>query len=178
MADKHNKIYHLLVKGEDDFTGILAYSVYKRHKHDVIKSLEGESGVFPSDRLHEFHRLSCTETQIQSYRNQAVLMAKDFAKSVWEIQSKDLEESIDQQIEENRIACQEDFERRLRELKPPFWSSVLASVVGSFVFVLAVGLLIFLTRSLKHTPRHAIEDAFGVEIKDRGAVPEQPLTSP
>jgi len=174
VADKHNKIYHLLVEGEDDFTGILAYSVYKRHKHDVMKSLEGGSGAFPHERLQEFYLLSCTETQLQSYRNQALLMARDFAKNVWEAQSKDLEESIDQQLQEHEDAHKEELERRIRELKPSFWSSVLASVVGSFVFILFVGVLFFFLKSLKHNPINEIQESLGVEIKDRDSAIDAP----
>ena len=64
-------VFSQLVETPDDFLGMLAYSLYKRHKIEWLQA-------HPQDNHQAFKKVACTPQQIGMYRNQAEQMAKNF----------------------------------------------------------------------------------------------------
>ncbi|MBK5002338.1 hypothetical protein IAE37_004614 [Pseudomonas sp. S31] len=64
-------VFRKLVESPDDFLGLLAYSLYKRHKIEWI-------GTHPYDEHETFKKVACTPQQLGMYRYQAEQMAKGF----------------------------------------------------------------------------------------------------
>lgn len=59
------------MESPDDFLGLLAYSLYKRHKIEWIEA-------HPDDDHEAFKKVACTPQQLGMYRYQAEQMAKNF----------------------------------------------------------------------------------------------------
>lgn len=64
-------VFRKLVESPDDFLGLLAYSLYKRHKIEWIEA-------HPDDNHEAFKKVACTPQQLGMYRYQAEQMAKSF----------------------------------------------------------------------------------------------------
>ncbi len=64
-------VFRKLVESPDDFLGLLAYSLYKRHKIEWIEA-------HPDDDHEAFKKVACTPQQLGMYRYQAEQMAKSF----------------------------------------------------------------------------------------------------
>ena len=64
-------VFRKLVESPDDFLGMLAYSLYKRHKIEWIEA-------HPDDDHEAFKKVACTPQQLGMYRYQAEQMAKSF----------------------------------------------------------------------------------------------------
>ncbi len=53
---RYSYIYNNLVKGSDDFVGLVAYSIYKKEKIKYIQDFEDAHGHSPStEELLDFH---------------------------------------------------------------------------------------------------------------------------
>lgn len=64
-------VFNHLVEAPDDFLGLLAYSLYKRHKIEWVQA-------HPLDDHQSFKKVACTPQQIAMYKHQAEQMAKNF----------------------------------------------------------------------------------------------------
>lgn len=65
MPRSYNFIYNLLVKGEDDIVGHIAYSLYKADKIAHIEQFKREEGREPEESdLEAYHRISATPSNI------------------------------------------------------------------------------------------------------------------
>jgi ATP-dependent Zn protease len=85
-----------------------------------------------------------------------------------------LEEVIGDHDKENEIRLKDE----LRRVKPSFWVGVWSSVIGSFIFILLLGILVFFSWSLKQGPRQAIELIFNVKISPAETGPKMPSPTP
>lgn len=142
--DRYNYIFSGLVKDEDDILGQLAYSVYKRQKIEYIQAFRERNGTVPLDcDLIAFHDLSNSSAQIDAYRTQATRLATNFLESSLGAESEEL---------------------------AAFYSArakgASQSLVGSGLFTLLIGCLVFFAWSLKQGPRQVIEQVFDVVIID------------
>jgi hypothetical protein len=154
VSASFNSIYGLLVEDQNDFLGILAYSVYKRQKIEFIHVHLAKTGQPPSDAdLAPFYALSRSETQLQHYRTQALALAEEFVTT-----------AFGEHLETTRETLEQEYKVKLETLKPSFGESVFASVIGSFVFTLLLGLIVFFSWSLTQGPQQVIESIFKVRI--------------
>lgn len=160
-----NTIYGSLVESQTDFLGILAYSVYKRQKTELIARLRERTpeGELPEAELRSFYELSRSETQLTHYRAQAAALAEEFAIEV-----------AGQEMDAERERLDREYRLKLESQKPKFWSAVFASVVASFIFTLLLGLLVFFSWSLKQGPKDLIETVFDVKITPHERQTEPP----
>lgn len=55
-------VFSKMVESDEDFLGLLAYSLYKRHKIEWIRDHD-------SSNHDPFKRIACTEQQVRMYRD-------------------------------------------------------------------------------------------------------------
>ena len=91
---KYNFIYLKLVKNENDFRGIVAYSLYKQHKINHIKEFKNKnSGQLPTEEeLENFHKICSSEDSVDGYRSRAKDIITRFTSEVLEEKRKEIEE--------------------------------------------------------------------------------------
>lgn len=155
----YNFIYRELVKDEADVIGVIAYSVYKRQKIEYIESIRTEHARSPDDReLASFRALTNSPTQLDSYKQQAITLARGFLQSAISEEAKTLS-----------MRYEEESKQKLARFKPSFWIGVAQSVIGSAGFVLLLGILVIFTWSLNQGPRQVIEQVFDVTISNNPA---------
>mgnify|MGYP000147368717 CR=1 FL=1 len=149
MMRKFSFIYDKIVKGEKDLAGIIAYSIYKKQKIEVIKNIKKnkkDDEVLESE-LTAFVDLSNTNTQIESYRNEAKKCLREYSDIL-------LGEKID------------DIEAYYKKkLINKFFTGVWQSVLGSLFFTLLIAILIIIVWSTKIGMEEVVENIFNVEIK-------------
>lgn len=72
-------MYEKLVESEEDFIGIVAYSIYKRQKQVFLKEQESKGSKRVNPRaMQQFLDLASSESQIKLYREQAAKLTKEF----------------------------------------------------------------------------------------------------
>jgi archaellum biogenesis protein FlaJ (TadC family) len=76
--------------------------------------------------------------------------------------------TLDKVIQDYEDEYDERLKRELQSLKPKFWTGVWQSVIGSLIFILVLGLLVFFSWSLKQGPKDLIESMFNVKISPAG----------
>lgn len=136
MPRSYNFIYRELVEDQNDIVGHIAYALYKADKIKFIEKFkEDHNSSEPTEKdLEPFHNISCIEGSLDRYKLTAVSILQRFL-------DYSLEDSTNK-IEEN---CLNSHKQMLSDvispLKPAgrykqFFSGVLQSVVGAFVFAL------------------------------------------
>ena len=139
MPKAYNEIYSKLVEDDNDIVGHVAYSIYKRQKIDYIDDLKQKGITVTDSDLEHFHRVTLTDTNINSYNLQANSVLNNFIGNI-------LSEEI-KQIEDNLKKEQEETLREVVEnLTPSFWVSVLSGVVSAFFFAGILALIVFIIR--------------------------------
>ncbi len=118
-------VFSKLVASDDDFLGLIAYSLYKRHKIEWIR-------LHPDQSTLTFKQIACTPLQLGMYRDQAEQFAKNF-----------IEESLDQLGAEMKEAITTSVVvERIDSLKPGFWRSIGNHALSGVASV-AVALALF-----------------------------------
>ena len=75
----YSKVYKLLVNGEDDLVGQIAYAIYKQQKIEKITRFTTQNKRPPSDEeLSSFMENAESETQRRFYNDRAVSILKEF----------------------------------------------------------------------------------------------------
>lgn len=137
---KYNHIYQLLVLGDDDLIGQVAYSLYKKEKCAWGSRFIEENGAEPSDDdVALFHCFTCSEENKIRFR----LQAKNIVLN-----------TIDAVTSENIRRAREELNRNHRTqllaivepLRTSFWMGVLQGVIASFVFSLLIVLFITIAK--------------------------------
>ena len=124
-------VYSRLVKDDDDVTGQIAYSIYKRTKQEFIRKKQEEFSlnVIPDDVFEEFYATQ-TDYVLELHRIHAKTLLREFLDNSY----KDDVAKEKQQLQEEH---NEHYAKLADAAKPSFWYGVLQSVVGSFLFLLA-----------------------------------------
>ena len=142
----YNDIYARLIETDEDVFGIVAYALYKKHKISWANSHYERTEKYPTKEEYEvFHSSSITEEALAGYRTQAKEILVEFLdEAVTELRTA-AEEAIDELAED----YQGQLVAGLQEHKTPSWyTAVFQSAIGSFVFVLMIGILYFFMWSL------------------------------
>lgn len=131
----YSKVYKLLVHGEDDLPGQIAYCIYKQHKIEEITRFTLKNKRQPTnEELNTFMENAESENQLRFYNDRAMLILKKF-----------LDETIADEVEKTRSKLKAKFDAEAKELLRPkgFMYGVLQSVFASFIFF-AGGILLLL----------------------------------
>ncbi|RBH56917.1 hypothetical protein C3F00_012905 [Pseudomonas sp. MWU13-2860] len=118
-------VFNKMVEADEDFLGLLAYALYKRHKIEWIRSHD-------SDNHEAFKQVACTPQQVRMYRDKAEQLAKNF-----------IDESLDQLgAEMKETIANGVIVAKIESLKPGFWRS-LGNHTLSGIASVAVALALF-----------------------------------
>ncbi|MCX7067736.1 MAG: hypothetical protein NTW85_08610 [Methylococcales bacterium] len=154
IKGEYNFIYTTLVKDERDIIGIIAYGLYKRQKIEFIRNFEVKYGKAPTDdELKNFHDISNSQSQLESYRLRALELAKEFLETSLAAKANELEDYYDKKASDE-----------IKSAKPKFWFGVAQGFVASFLFVLFIGSMVFFLQAANLGIKNAIEAAFNVQI--------------
>ena len=138
VSHRYSTVYELLVHGEDDLVGQIAYAIYKQQKIEKITRFTTQNKRPPSDEeLSSFMENAESENQLRFYNDRAVSILKDF-----------LEKSLTSEIDEVNFQLKAEYDAKIQELlkdlKPKgFMYGVLQGVFASFIFF-AAGILLLL----------------------------------
>ena len=66
-----NNVFDSMVQSDDDFLGLLSYSLYKRHKIEWLRADRKNSAL-------EFKKVACTPAQMSMYRSKAENLSMGF----------------------------------------------------------------------------------------------------
>lgn len=134
----YSRVYKLLVHGEDDLAGQIAYSIYKNHKIDKITRFAAQNKRLPNnEELTSFMDNAESDEQLRFYNERAMAILKNFAERTLSAEKQRIESEL-------RADYDAKFNELLRELKPKgFMYGVLQSVFASFIFF-AGGILLLL----------------------------------
>ena len=140
IAEPHSysTVYRLLVHGEDDLVGQIAYAVYKQQKIEKITRFATKNKRPPTDEeLASFMENAESETQQSFYNERAVSILQDF-----------LQKSLADEVEEMTAQTKAEYDAKinalLKDLKPKdFMYGVWQGVLASFLFF-AGGILLLL----------------------------------
>jgi len=177
---EYNDIYDLLIDGDSDVMGVIAYAFYKKDKVEWIKKHIAIHGEKPDEKqLKAFYESASTSVSLDGYRQQAKEILTEYVADLRESLEKDVEEmsqKLDEQLEQLENEYQEQLEEYKAKLdkeydeklvekiqdiyKEPFIVSVFKSVVGSIAFVLFIGIAYFFMWSIENiNPTKDVKDS-------------------
>lgn len=137
---KYNPIYQLLVQGDDDLIGQVAYALYKKEKHTWVEQFLKEQGIEPTDdQVADFHRIVCSEESRYRFRLQAQRIV---LRTIDSLTAETLQQAQERLDHNHR----EQLSKIIAPLIPSFWSGVGQGIVASFLFSLLIVLTILIAQ--------------------------------
>ncbi|NVZ30225.1 hypothetical protein HX881_32060 [Pseudomonas gingeri] len=118
-------VFNSLVESDEDFLGLLAYSLYKRHKIEWIRS-------HASDNHDAFKQVACTPQQVSMCREHAEQLAKSFIDVSLEELGQEMKDAMTKSV----------IIEKIESLKPGFWRALGNHTLSGFASV-AVALALF-----------------------------------
>ena len=128
-----NFIYERLVADENDITGHIAYSIYKRKKIEYIRSKVANGVEITNEVLMPFNEISSLETSIDDYKLNAELILKGFTEKINEVTHDEMYSYLKSNQEEILAEV-------IQPLKPNFLKRVASGIVSAFIFALILAL--------------------------------------
>jgi hypothetical protein len=162
--DEHveNNVFDRMVLSEDDFLGLLSYSVYKRHKIEWLRADKSNSA-------EEFKKVACTQAQMLMYR----FKAEQLAKELIDISMAELGEKMRLEIQSEELIL------GIAKCNPPFWSKVGHHFLGGLASALvAVALLGFYSLYANWQNVGGVEGAVKALVKVPADAPSKPAIVP
>ncbi|MHC1753585.1 hypothetical protein [Humidesulfovibrio sp.] len=136
-----NLIYRELVEAPDDFIGLVAYGIYKRRKIEFIQGVVTQTGDAPSDQQIETFHLSC-KANIPGYRTEATAVIQSFLEQYSIDEIDNYKRKLEDEFSNRQDILQAEFENKLERIKPSAFANIFQGAIGSFVFTIAVGLIV------------------------------------
>ena len=136
MGEQHyNFIYSKLVSSEDDVEGMLAYSIYKRHKIEFITNYKDQhQGTAPSDKdMDSFFISSTTDSQLEKYRERAGALLSETVVSM-----------AGNQIDQYEDEMLRDYQTHIKKCLPSSGKTILLNLVATVIFSLLLGIAYFM----------------------------------
>ena len=135
MSKTYNQMHEKLVKSKQDFTGMIAYSIYKTEKRDAIKN-----GI----NVDEFTRLKLRPNEVKKYKSEAEGLVNLFLQAAADDEIKRVKEQLTKEINQitikglpkepwyKKLACWHN--SGAAGVIGNFWTGVIVAV---FVWVMA-----------------------------------------
>lgn len=148
-------VFRQLVETPDDFLGMLAYSLYKRHKIEWLQA-------HPQDNHQAFKKVACTPQQIGMYRSQAEQMAKNFIDITLEALGEEMRNTImTNEVMTRMNQIEPNLSGKIDQLKPPFSKVIGNHFLGGICSaIVAVTLFGFFTLYSKFQKDGGLEGMF------------------
>lgn len=149
-------VFNHLVEAPDDFLGLPAYSLYKRHKIEWVQA-------HPLDDHQSFKKVACTHQQIAMYKHQAEQMAKNFIDVSLEQLGVQMRDSITEDLLITRFDnLAPVIAKKIDELKSGTMKTLGNHLLGGFASVLvALSLFGVLTVYADYQKKDGLEGVFG-----------------
>ena len=163
---QYNRIYNEILKDENDFVGMVAYAIYKKHKISYIENFKSKNGgQSPSeDDLGNFHDSSCLNESINGYSNLAEKKIADFMADLYGHEVEEIKEDYNRKLDQIKQDFTNTIEE-IRELKSPgFLKGVWQSTLGALGYTILIGFLLFTLWTLRFGIKHVIESITGYEF--------------
>lgn len=159
MSKRYSFIYSKLVKNSADIVGLIAYTIYKRHKIEQIMRIRNEFSV-PEDvetQIQAFTSFAESDSQIERYLSEADDLLLAFADSSLESHRKEIEDQFDKSV----LARVEEILPSSKKAKiAQYWVGVSQGVVASIIFVFVVIAIYAFTNGLKLNPAEDLKKRF------------------
>jgi kynureninase len=155
-------MYGLLVTSEDDLVGLVAYSLYKRHKISFLESHFAAQGQQP------------TVAEIQAF---SASMALPVQRVMYLEKANSLLEAMNEELLEDAIKrLDKNYKKKLvEELKKGkgFWASLWENILANLaaIVVLAIATFVIYAQNVGSTPE-AFGKLFGYEVKRKDTAPQ------
>lgn len=121
MTKDYNKIHEKLVSSKNDFTGMIAYSIYKKEKKDAIKN-----GL----DIEEFIKLKAQRNEIKKYKKEAEDLVNIFLETAADKAIEKVKDELTKKITKLTI---EDFPSESSYKRLLAWhNNGAAGIVGNF----------------------------------------------
>lgn len=135
---RYSFIYSMLVSQDDDFVGLVAYSIYKKEKIAHVKAFQEKHGRDPEPtELENFH--SSARNRIDQYKELAEHRVANFGEIIYSEKLESLETQYDLRIKEE-----------IAKISPSWWKGVFQSIVGSFIYTISIGLVVMAILCAQH----------------------------
>lgn len=155
MASTHNYIYENLVKNDKDILGIIAYGIYKKHKIEFIDKIKKEQGRIPTDEeCRSFFVFSTTETQLDSYRDQAEMLLSEAVGNIAREEIVEFEKEMLKNYKKEISSC-------VPSNMKTFWLSAIAGVVSTLMFTIIAGVFYFIGETSDRDTRDKVQQIIG-----------------
>lgn len=154
MTQEYNKIHEKLVKSENDFEGMIAYSIYKKDKREAIKK---------GFDMNEFTRLKLQPNEIKRYKDEANKLVNVF-----------LQTAIDEKIVSIRAQAFERFQKIAQAEMPSktIWRKLAdwhnngaAGIFGNFWTAMIIAAFVFFMSDSdvwQRTKDNAVENSISI----------------
>ncbi|KAA1159523.1 MULTISPECIES: hypothetical protein [Pseudoalteromonas] len=132
MSNQYNKVYEKLVKSQNDYTGMIAYCIYKDEKRKWIQ--EGH-------KAEEFVRLKLMKHELKKYEKSA----DELLTKVFQANADEEADKIQKLLSQEMVAVARKSMNKSRGAK--FWSwhnSGAAGVFGNFYTGAVVAILVWI----------------------------------
>ncbi len=163
MPNGYSFIFSSIVQNDNDFVGMVAYTLYKRQKIEwIAQFIKDHNNTHPTDAEVEdgFAKFSNMPSQINAYREQAVDLLDAF-----------LDEALYEQVIDARLKAKDD--AVVRAVKKSFWASIgenlVAGLLSSLITLGAAGLIWVAAKGPENLLREAIQE-FGA-TRAAGQIP-------
>lgn len=145
-------VYTQLVKARGDFVGMLAYSLYKRHKIEWLQA-------HPQDDHQAFKKVACTPQQVEMYRSQAEQMMKTFMEFTLDDLGEEMRTTIlSGEVLSSVREMEPSLGRRIDALKQKWYGILFNHFLGGvFSSLVAVGIFTFVSAYNKYQEVGGIE---------------------
>lgn len=143
IFDKRNRnfVYYKLLQSDDDYVGMVAYTIYKKSKIAYIQELRNDGNRTEDEidsLLETWQQSKCNDSEIKTLRDNAVAHVAEFTTKLIAQKNKELLEK------EKKLNKRESkIEKKESQLKSQkyFWYGVKQSIVGSFIYMVLTVLI-------------------------------------
>lgn len=141
-------MYEKLVENDQDLVGMIAYSIYKKHKQEFIKNYKKENNQKnPStSKLQPFHTSCQLEFQLRKYRDESTTLVSALTNEIINLKKEEIKTILGTESKTKQ-----------------FWLGVLQSLVASLIWVLIIAIIAFILWSMEHSPFDAIKSIINKE---------------
>jgi hypothetical protein len=143
------------VESDDDFTGHIAYSLYKSQKLNYIKDFVAKNGREPlEDELESFHTYTSSNESIAGFRSRADEIFRDIFSQIFQ---KGVENAYETAFQEQKNILTTIVEPMKPDSKTKsFFKNVGYGIVSNFAFIFVLVLLSLLIKSFNS----------GIDVRD------------
>jgi hypothetical protein len=137
MQRNYNFIYSKLVEDDSDLIGLIAYSLYKKHKIEFIEKQKQDGKDVSDSDLIPFNDFSSSDSSLENYKIKAEIIMQGFIDNV-------LDETIEE-IETSTVNRHSEILKSIiKPLTSGFWGNVWAGLLSAFIFAIILAVIAFL----------------------------------